>query len=140
MPMWKRLLSIALLSSCLSISLALYLRLFSDAQQGSLSRGFQVCEGHEESTFELRKLSVHPQPVRPGDTLTIYAEGTLKKEIKDGSLLHVDARYIGIQIVNRDLDFCKEAAPEVGRQCPVEPGEVVIDKQVEIPSSLPDVS
>ena len=68
--------------------------------------------------------------------MVIKASGTVKKTIEEGAYIKVTVKYGLIRLLSRTLDLCEQMG-EVDLECPVQPGERVIAKTVELPKEIP---
>ena len=71
--------------------------------------------------------------------LTIKASGTVKETIEAGAYVNIDVKYGYIKLIHQTLDLCENAG-EVGLKCPIEKGDIVLTKEVELPKAIPLVS
>lgn len=76
--------------------------------------------------------------VSSGKTLNIEAKGTLQKEIKKGATVLLEVKYGLITLIRQKVDFCEQIG-NVGLQCPLKKGNLVLRKQVNLPSAIPPV-
>ena len=74
-----------------------------------------------------------------GKELVIKATGSVKKTIEKGAYIDLVVKYGLIRLIKTRADLCDEIG-EVDMECPVEPGERVISKTVELPKEIPPVS
>lgn len=73
-----------------------------------------------------------------GKQLVIKANGTVKKAIEKGAYIDLTVKYGLIRLLTTTADLCEQMG-EVDLKCPVEPGERVITKTVELPKEIPPV-
>ncbi|KAG5989415.1 hypothetical protein E4U43_004506 [Claviceps pusilla] len=71
-----------------------------------------------------------------GKQLVIKANGTVKKAIEKGAYIDLTVKYGLIRLLTTTADLCEQMG-EVDLKCPVEPGERVITKTVELPKEIP---
>lgn len=74
-----------------------------------------------------------------GHELVIQANGTVKKTIRQGAYIKLVVKYGLIKLLSRDVDLCEQIG-EVDLKCPVEPGDRIISKTVDLPREIPPVS
>merc|ERR1712137_379212 len=103
-------------------ALSFTIQTLSDQNTKSIS----ICDTSSHLTFDLASLKIEPQPVPVGQTVHIWAKGSLKEAVKRGSVVAVKVKYGVIQFINKEFDFCEEVASEVGHECPVEKGNITI--------------
>ncbi|KAK9436986.1 phosphatidylinositol/phosphatidylglycerol transfer protein [Metarhizium brunneum] len=71
-----------------------------------------------------------------GQDLVIKAEGTVKKTIEEGAYIDLTVKYGLIRLLKTKADLCEQMG-EVDLKCPVEPGDRVITKTVQLPKEIP---
>ena len=71
-----------------------------------------------------------------GKDLVISAKGTVKKAIEAGAMVHVTVKYGLITIINQNIDLCEQVT-NVDLACPIEEGDMVLSKNVSLPSQIP---
>jgi len=74
-----------------------------------------------------------------GQTLTIEAAGTLHEKIEKGATVLLEVKYGLITLIRQTVDLC-EQIENVDLHCPLEKGDMVLKKQVELPKQIPPVS
>lgn len=94
------------------------------------------CQAGDAQLLSLHRVVIDPNPPAKGKNLTFVAEGYLSKTIEDGAYVEVDVRYGFIRLVHQTFDLCEEIT-KVDLECPIERGQQVIRKQVEIPDEVP---
>ena len=77
--------------------------------------------------------------VNSGKTLTIEASGNFSEKVEAGAYLYLTVKYGLIRLIYSKEDLCDQLK-NVGTECPVGPGPVVVTKEVEIPAQIPPVS
>lgn len=98
----------------------------------------EVCEAGRPQLFNVTSLELDPELPEAGKNLTIQAEAVLLTTVTDGAYVDVVVKYGLITLVNQRYDLCDELGEaDVGYTCPVKPGPITINKEVEIPSSMP---
>ncbi|KNE54123.1 hypothetical protein AMAG_00126 [Allomyces macrogynus ATCC 38327] len=87
--------------------------------------------------LDLEDLKLIPDPPRRGQKFVVEAKGTLKSTLEQGSTVHVVVK-LGkfIQLLKQDMDMCKEIG-QVGMECPVQPGPIVIRSEFDLPREIP---
>lgn len=93
------------------------------------------CLALEPQILDLQKVIISPNLPVKGQNLTFTATGDLSEEIEDGAYMVVDVRLGYIRLIRQRFDLC-EQAPNIDMECPIEKGEHVITKLVEIPSEV----
>lgn len=73
-----------------------------------------------------------------GQTLTIEAKGTLHEKIDKGATVLLEVKYGLISLIRQSADLC-EQIENVDLHCPLEKGDMVLKKQVELPKQIPPV-
>ena len=73
-----------------------------------------------------------------GQTLTIEAIGTLKKDIEEGAKVLLQVKYGLIRLVNTEADLCKQVS-NVDLECPIKAGPIKLTKDIELPKEIPPV-
>jgi len=71
-----------------------------------------------------------------GKNLTIIANGRLKEKIDKGAYIQIQVKYGLITLVKQTIDLCEQIA-NVQLECPVEPGVLTLQKDVELPKQIP---
>jgi hypothetical protein len=89
--------------------------------------------GSSSDLLTINNISISPdEPVR-GQKLYIKGDGYLKERVTGGNV-HVEATR-GIFKITRDYDICK-TAPEYGKECPFEQGDVSFDGSVDVDKDI----
>lgn len=86
--------------------------------------------------IEIKSVDLSPNPPAAGKALVIKAKGTVKKIIEEGAYVDLTVKYGLIRLLNTKADLCEQMG-EVDLKCPVEPGDRVISKTVELPKEIP---
>ncbi|KAG5992190.1 hypothetical protein E4U54_003718 [Claviceps lovelessii] len=86
--------------------------------------------------IEINRVDLLPNPPAAGKQLVIKANGTVKKAIEKGAYIDLTVKYGLIRLLTTTADLCEQMG-EVDLKCPVEPGERVITKTVELPKEIP---
>lgn len=99
----------------------------------------EICSlSPSDDLVDIKYINLTPNPPEAGQNLTIDAMGYLKTEIEEGSYANFEVKYGFIKLLSGTADLCEKAA-EVNLQCPVQKGEVSIQKLVGLPSQIPPV-
>ena len=99
----------------------------------------EICSlSPSEDLVEIKYIDLSPNPPLAGHNLTIDAMGYLKTTIEEGAYANFEVKYGFIKLLTGTADLCEKAA-EVNLKCPIEPGEVNVQKIVELPSQIPPV-
>lgn len=74
-----------------------------------------------------------------GKILNIKASGILNERIEQGATVSLEVKWGLITLIKQTVDLCDELK-NVDMECPLEKGEMVLTKQVELPKQIPPVS
>ncbi|RPA73407.1 phosphatidylinositol transfer protein [Ascobolus immersus RN42] len=96
----------------------------------------KFCSKPSEDLIQIDKVDLVPNPPLPGQTLSISAAGTVKKPILEGSYISLSVKYGYIKLIQQELDLC-ENVHEVGLECPIAPGDLLLQKEVDLPKAIP---
>ncbi|KAG5984517.1 hypothetical protein E4U55_004413 [Claviceps digitariae] len=97
----------------------------------------EYCPNNKNDGYiEIKRVDLLPNPPAAGKQLVINAEGTVKKTIEKGAYINLTVKYGLIRLLKTTADLCEQMG-EVDLKCPVEPGERVITKAVELPKEIP---
>ncbi|PYH95999.1 putative ML domain protein [Aspergillus ellipticus CBS 707.79] len=96
----------------------------------------EYCNDPAGYTLEIDHVDLSPNPPLPGKTLTITAKGTLSEPVEKGAYVLLEVKYGLITLVRQRADLCDQIV-NVDLECPLEKGEMVLTKQVELPSQIP---
>jgi ML domain len=91
-----------------------------------------------EDLVTIKYINITPNPPLAGQNLTIDAVALLKTKVTEGSYAQFEVKYGFVKLLSGTADLC-EKATEVELECPVGPGEVHIQKTVQLPSAIPPV-
>ncbi|KAF8416173.1 phosphatidylglycerol/phosphatidylinositol transfer protein [Tirmania nivea] len=94
------------------------------------------CGPTDKDILEIKYVDISPNPPKPGVTLLIKASGTLKEPIEKGAYVVIEVKYGYIKLVHQNIDICEHAG-EVDLECPVKPGEIIMQKEIELPKAIP---
>jgi len=99
----------------------------------------QICSlSPAEDLIEIKYIDITPNPPQAGKNLTIDAVGTLKVDIEEGAYAQFEVKYGFIKLLTGTADICEKAL-EVDLECPLEKGEIRVQKTVELPAQIPPV-
>ncbi|EFY94139.1 ML domain protein [Metarhizium robertsii] len=137
--------SVAALSTLLAPSAAL--SLFNSESQRAITSNddlkipgespLEHCSDRKaEGYVEIKSVDLAPNPPSAGQDLVIKAEGTVKKTIEEGAYIDLTVKYGLIRLLKTKADLCEQMG-EVDLKCPVEPGDRVITKTVQLPKEIP---
>ncbi|KAN0055518.1 hypothetical protein ACTA71_008631 [Dictyostelium dimigraforme] len=89
--------------------------------------------GKPSDTFQIKNVTVNPDPPHKGDTVTIYAAGQLTKVISGGNA-NILIKLGFITIIKEAKPICSSDNP---LSCPIQPGDYSHQVTVTIPTSAP---
>lgn len=99
----------------------------------------EICSlSPSDDLIDIKYINLTPNPPLAGHNLTIDAMGYLKTRIEEGAYANFEVKYGFIKLLSGTADLCEKAA-EVNLTCPIEKGEVSLEKLVELPSQIPPV-
>ena len=96
----------------------------------------QHCQVPEDDILTLESVDLDPNPPKPGKTLTVTAKGKLSETVKKGAKVHLQVKYGLITIIKQTADLC-DTVKNVDKKCPLEKGDVTIEKSVDLPKEIP---
>lgn len=73
-----------------------------------------------------------------GQDLVIKASGTLAEAVEEGAYVALQVKYGLIRLISTKADLC-EQVHNVDIECPIEKGDIIITKTVELPQEIPKV-
>jgi hypothetical protein len=73
-----------------------------------------------------------------GKNLSIKAAGDLKTTVVEGAYVAIQVKYGLITLIKQKIDLC-EQVKNVDKECPLEPGELEVTKDVALPNEIPPV-
>ncbi|CAG8442085.1 2641_t:CDS:2 [Funneliformis mosseae] len=79
---------------------------------------FELCDD-ESYPVTFKTLYIIPNPIVPGENVTVNITGTTQEQIEKGAKLQIQPLAFGFPISTYNADFCTEAQVNV---CPVPPG------------------
>lgn len=94
------------------------------------------CADPSSYSLEIKSVDLTPNPPLPGQTLTIEAKGTFHEKIDKGATVLLEVKYGLISLIRQSADLC-EQIENVDLHCPLEKGDMVLKKQVELPKQIP---
>ncbi|KAL7274804.1 Phosphatidylglycerol/phosphatidylinositol transfer protein [Rhizina undulata] len=94
------------------------------------------CDGDKYDILTIEKVNLTPNPPVPGQKLIIEAHGILNDAIEKGALVEVTVKYHLITLIKERLDLCDHVS-EVGLECPIDEGKMVLTKEVTLPKAIP---
>lgn len=83
-------------------------------------------------------LTNHFSSLNSGKTLTIKASGTLEERIVKGATVNLEVKWGLISLIHQTVDLCDQLK-NVDMECPLEAGDMVLTKQVDLPKQIPPV-
>ena len=92
----------------------------------------------DDDLVDIKYIDLTPNPPLAGQNMTMEALGVLKVGIDEGAYANYEVKYGFIKLLSGTADLCEKAA-EVDLECPIEKGEVKVQKLVELPSQIPPV-
>ncbi|RDW90818.1 ML domain-containing protein [Aspergillus mulundensis] len=100
----------------------------------------EYCSESEPSgdILQIESVDLAPNPPKPGTTLVINAKGNLHQKIEKGAYVVLEVKYGLITLLRQTADLCEQLV-NVDLQCPLEEGEMVLTKQVDLPKQIPSV-
>lgn len=70
--------------------------------------------------------------------MTISAKGILLERIEKGATVNLEVKWGLITLIKQTVDLCDELK-NVDLECPLEKGEMVLTKEVDLPKQIPPV-
>lgn len=70
--------------------------------------------------------------------MTISAKGTLLERVEKGATVNLEVKWGLITLIKQTVDLCDEIK-NVDLECPLEKGEMILTKEVELPKQIPPV-
>lgn len=92
----------------------------------------------QDDLVDIKYIDLTPNPPLAGQNMTMEGLGVLKVRIDEGAYANYEVKYGFIKLLSGTADLCEKAA-EVDLECPIEKGEVKVQKLVELPSQIPPV-
>jgi hypothetical protein len=94
---------------------------------------------NDNGSLHIEYVELDPEPPKAGRKLLIRARGTFDSEVNVGSTALVTVKYGVIQIIKKEFNLCEEIK-NADLSCPLGPGTVTVEKEVELPREIPPVS
>ncbi|CAG8470906.1 10368_t:CDS:2 [Diversispora eburnea] len=92
--------------------------------------------GKEDYILDIKYIHITPDPPLKGKEVDIDAAGYLKETVDKGSYIDIVVKYGLVKLLHKRLDLCEEIQ-KVGKQCPLEQGDQVLQHTVELPKEIP---
>ncbi|KAE8446599.1 hypothetical protein EG329_011792 [Mollisiaceae sp. DMI_Dod_QoI] len=95
--------------------------------------------GADNDAITLHSITLDPDPPVPGSPLSASISFTANKQILDGAYIKLVVKIGYITLLKKTVDLCEEdgVLKDTGISCPIEPGEHVIKKDVDLPAEIP---
>lgn len=94
------------------------------------------CADPKDYILTIDHVDLDPNPPRPGEKLTISANGTLSQQIEPGATVFLQVKYGLITLIKQEADLC-DNLPKIDIECPLKKGPMTILKEVDIPKQVP---
>jgi len=94
------------------------------------------CTDPKDHLLSIDFVDLSPNPPVPGQNLTITAGGKLSELVDKDSKVHISVKWNFVTLINKDYDLC-DNANVIGKECPLEKGQLNILKEVAIPREVP---
>ncbi|KAF2484982.1 ML domain-containing protein [Neohortaea acidophila] len=94
------------------------------------------CADPKDDILDLESVDISPNPPLPGTPLKIVATGNLTQKVEEGATIALQVKYGLITIIKQTADLC-ETVKNVDLKCPLEVGELTIEKEVDLPKVIP---
>ncbi|CZR60134.1 related to Phosphatidylglycerol/phosphatidylinositol transfer protein [Phialocephala subalpina] len=109
-----------------------------DPAKALASWSYTEC-GHANDPITLHSVSVSPDPPVPGSPLSVNISFTANEPILTGAYIDVVVKVGYIKILQKEVDLCEEGGvlKDTGISCPVEKGDHVLRKEVDLPKEIP---
>jgi len=99
----------------------------------------EYCEGHPAKTADILTIDyvdLTPNPPTKGAALKIEASGKISEVVEEGAYAMISVKYGYIKIIETRQDLC-EQVKNVDMECPLQPGDIKIVKEVQLPKEIP---
>ncbi|KAL2831955.1 ML domain-containing protein [Aspergillus pseudoustus] len=96
----------------------------------------EYCADPSGDILNIKSVDLSPNPPKPGQTLTIKAEGVLHQRIEKGAYVLLEVKYGLITLVRQRPDLCDQIV-NVDLECPLEAGTMTLTKEVQLPAQIP---
>ncbi|KAF8862115.1 hypothetical protein BDZ45DRAFT_646778 [Acephala macrosclerotiorum] len=102
------------------------------------SWSYDLC-GSENDAITLHSITLSPDPPIPGSPLNVSISFAANTRILSGAYLNVVVKIGYLKLLKQTVDLCEEngVLKDTGVSCPVEEGEHVIEKKVDLPREIP---
>ncbi|GBC02346.1 hypothetical protein RclHR1_04580014 [Rhizophagus clarus] len=98
---------------------------------------FQVCDSGASYPLSITTLTYNPNPIVPGQNLTLDLEGEAQKQVEQNSILKIQGIVI-VPIFTDNVDFCNEVlspnVPSGSQLCPIPVGNFKYAVSVVVPN------
>ncbi|KAF9893818.1 Phosphatidylglycerol/phosphatidylinositol transfer protein [Aspergillus nanangensis] len=108
----------------------------ADAKSVEGENPLEYCNEPDGDILQIKSVDLSPNPPVPGQTLNIKASGTLRETIEDGAKVLLEVKYGLITLIKQEADLCEQIT-NVDLECPLEKGDMVLEKQVDLPQHIP---
>lgn len=95
-----------------------------------------VDAGMPEYPFQLRSITVSPDPPEPGKDLEYTIRGQLAAPLAEGAYVDVQVRLGLVKLLTRRLDLCEELR-RLGVKTPMPAGDFELVRKVALPREIP---
>ncbi|KAI9775873.1 MAG: Phosphatidylglycerol/phosphatidylinositol transfer protein [Geoglossum umbratile] len=140
MNLYYTLLSLLLSSLVAAESLSFFggsQRVLGDGVQIPGESPLEHCQpDFDDDILTIYRIDLKPNPPDRGQTLVIEARGKLREDVEEGAYVNLQVKYGLIRLVHTTADLC-EQIKNVDLKCPLEKGEVVMTKAVDLPKEIP---
>ncbi|CEL01443.1 ML domain-containing protein [Aspergillus pseudodeflectus] len=96
----------------------------------------EYCSDPNGNILDIKSVDLSPNPPKPGQTLTIKAEGVLHERVEKGAYVLLEVKYGLITLVKQRPDLCDQIV-NVDLECPLEAGTMTLTKEVQLPAQIP---
>lgn len=98
---------------------------------------FNICDADLTQHLTINWINLAPNPPKRGLQLQINAGAQNQIIIEEGSRIDIDVRLGYIKLLTQSFDLCDLLADNTDWECPVVPGDYILDKVVDIPLQIP---
>jgi hypothetical protein len=96
----------------------------------------EYCSDPSGNILDIKSVDLSPNPPKPGQSLTIKAEGVLHERVEKGAYVLLEVKYGLITLVKQRPDLCDQIV-NVDLECPLEAGTMTLTKEVQLPAQIP---
>lgn len=97
----------------------------------------EYCDAdHVDDILTIKEVVLAPNPPQAGRDLIIQAKGETSKDIEDGAYVLLTVKYGLIKLISTKADLCEQIT-NVQLECPIEKGELNIEKVISLPGEIP---